>query len=176
MWLSRIPFQRTQWGEEPPVLAALVSLLKRLLDVLLGVLSLGNLLEGVVGDSTLQTLELKGVAGWHDVVVVDDLDEWLDLGALLLAGLGHATGDLLGVALNAGNDGVREWVSLGALVDWLDDHDLKISASGLRSLIMPRFSLSFPSPFHATAYLLAGVAATADDGDTANLEDCSRIR
>ena len=58
------------------------------------------------------------------MVVVDDLDEGLDLGALLLAGVGHAAGDLGGVALDAGDDGVAEGVRLVAVVDWLDDDDL----------------------------------------------------
>ncbi len=59
------------------------------------------------------------------MVVVDDLDERLDLGALLLAGLGHAAGDLGRVALDAGNDGVAEGVRLVAVVDGLDDDDLE---------------------------------------------------
>lgn len=58
------------------------------------------------------------------MVVVDDLDERLDLGALLLAGLGHPAGDLGGVALNAGDEGVAVGVRLVASVDGLDDHDL----------------------------------------------------
>lgn len=115
---------RTQRGEEPSVLAASVTLLENLLDRLLGVLALADLLEGVAGDGTLETLELERVTGGHQVVVVDDLDEGLDLGALLLAGLGHAAGDLGGVALDAGDDGVAEGVRLVAVVDGLDDDDL----------------------------------------------------
>ena len=85
---------------------------------------MGNLLEGVVGDSTLKTLELKSVTSGHQVVVVDDLDERLDLVSLLLAGLGHAAGDLGGVSLNAGNQGVAERVRLVAVVNGLDDDNL----------------------------------------------------
>ena len=55
--------------EEPPVLAGLVSLLESLLDGLLGVLPLRDLLECVLGEGTLQVLELDGVAGGHDVGV-----------------------------------------------------------------------------------------------------------
>lgn len=84
----------TQRGEEPAVLAASVSVLQNLLDCLLGVLTLGDLLEGVAGDGALETLELESVAGRHEVVVVDHLDEGLDLGSLLLSALGHAAGDL----------------------------------------------------------------------------------
>lgn len=55
------------------------------------------------------------------MVVVDDLDERLDLGALLHLGLRHTAGNLLGVALNAGNESVGEAVGLGATVDRCDD-------------------------------------------------------
>lgn len=133
---------KLQRGEEPPVLAARVTLLQGLLDSLLGVLTLGDLLEGVGGQSTLEALELQGVTGGHQVVVVDDLDEGLDLGSLLLSCLGHATGDLAGVALDTGDQGVAVGVRLVASVDGLDDHDL-----------------------------LSGIAATGDDGNTANLEE-----
>lgn len=131
-----------QRGEEPPVLAAGVPLLKHLLDSLLGLLPLGNLLEGVVGDDALQALQLQGVAGGHQVVVVDNLDERLDLAALLLPGLGHAAGDLGGGALNTGDQGVAVGVQLVASVNGLDDDNL-----------------------------LAGVTAAGDDGNTANLEE-----
>jgi hypothetical protein len=119
-----IPFLKLERGEEPSVLAAGVSLLEHLLDSLLGILALGNLLEGVVRDGALEALELQGVASGHQVVVVDDLDERLDLVSLLLAGLGHAAGDLGGVSLNAGNQGVAERVRLVAVVNGLDDDNL----------------------------------------------------
>ena len=98
--------RHTQRGEEPPVLAARVALLQHLLDRLLGILTLADLLECVGRDDALETLELEGVAGGHQVVVVDDLDEGLDLAALLLPGLGHATGDLAGVPLDACYEGM----------------------------------------------------------------------
>lgn len=59
------------------------------------------------------------------MVVVDDLDERLDLGAFLLSGLGHAAGDLAGVPLDASNDGMAVRVSLATVVDGGDDDDLK---------------------------------------------------
>ena len=63
----------TKRGEEPPVLAALVALLKQLLDGLLGLLTLRHLLERVVRDCALQALKVKRVARREQVVVVDDL-------------------------------------------------------------------------------------------------------
>lgn len=118
--------KHTQRGEEPSVLAAGVALLQHLLDSLLRILTLGNLLEGLAGDGALETLQLEGVSCGHQVVVVDDLDEGLDLGSLLLARLGHAAGDLGGVALDTGDDSVAERMRLVAIVDGLDDDDLEL--------------------------------------------------
>lgn len=115
---------RTQRGKEPSVLSAGVSLLQHLLDRLLRVLPLADLLEGVVGDSALEALELERVSRGHQVVVVDDLDEGLDLAPLVLASLGHAARDLGGVSLDAGDEGVAERMGLVAVVDGLDDDDL----------------------------------------------------
>lgn len=66
------------------------------------------------------------------MVVVDDLDEWLHLAALALAGLGHAAGDLQWVALDTGDERVWEGMGLAAVVLWLDDDDLLacIAAAG----------------------------------------------
>lgn len=114
----------TQRGKEPPVLPACVPLLEHLLDGLLGLLALGGLLEGVVGDGTLETFKLEGVTGGHKVVVVDEFDEGLDLGALFLAGFGHAASNLGGVALDARDEGVAEGMRLVAAVDGLDNYDL----------------------------------------------------
>lgn len=114
----------TQRSEEPPVLAAGVSVLKRLLDGLLGVLTLGNLLEGLGGNGALEALELESVTGGHQVVVVDNLDERLDAAALLDSLLPHTTGDLQWVALNTSDDGVGEGLGLGTGVVRLDNDDL----------------------------------------------------
>lgn len=117
--------KHTERGEEPSVLSAGVSLLENLLDSLLGVLSLADLLESVVGDGALEALELEGVSGGHQVVVVDDLDEGLDLVSLFLSGLGHAASDLGGVSLNTSDQGVTEGMGLVAVVDGLDDDNLQ---------------------------------------------------
>jgi hypothetical protein len=116
--------KRTKRGEEPSVLSRGVSLLKSLLDGLLRVLPLRHLLERVRRHRTLQALQLQRISRGHQVVVVDDLDKGLDLAALGLARLGHAAGDLRGVALDAGDQGVRVWVRLVAGVLGLDDHNL----------------------------------------------------
>ena len=115
---------RTKRSEEPSVLSRRVSLLQSLLHSLLRILPLRNLLESIRSNNTLQSLQLECVSCWHQVVVVDDLDEWLDLGSLGLTGLGHSAGDLLGVALNTGDQGVRVWVRLGSRVLWLDQYNL----------------------------------------------------
>jgi hypothetical protein len=60
------------------------------------------------------------------VVVVDDLDEWLDLATLGLASLGHATGDLRRVTLDTSDQCVRVWVRLVSGILRLDNHDLQL--------------------------------------------------
>merc|ERR1711874_809972 len=86
----------SEFLEEPLVLAGLVSLLEGLLDVRLGRSLLGGVLKGVLVDDLLADWDVNRVSGWHDVVEVDDLDEWLQLvsaGNLLLAhALGHFRG------------------------------------------------------------------------------------
>lgn len=62
--------------------------------------------------------------GGQKVVLVDDLDERLDLAAAVDKLLTHAAGDLGGVALDTGDNGVGEGVGLGASVLRLDDDDL----------------------------------------------------
>jgi hypothetical protein len=106
--------QRT--GEKPLVLSARVLFLKGLFHSLLGLLPLRGLFKGVVGDDTLQALHLQGVTSGHEVVVVDDLDERLDLGALGHLGLAHAASDLGGVAVDPGDQSMAEGVSLAAVV------------------------------------------------------------
>jgi hypothetical protein len=58
------------------------------------------------------------------VVVVDDLDEWLDLAALCLAGLRHTASDLRRVAFDTSDQGVRVWVRLVSGILRLYDDDL----------------------------------------------------
>ena len=113
-------------GEEPLVLARGVLLLENLLDLLLGVLALRRLLEGLLADGTLKTLELESVSGGHQVVVADDLDERLNLGSLgdLLGP--HSLGHLGRVSLDTGGNNVRERLVLGALIELLDDDNLLV--------------------------------------------------
>lgn len=118
--------ERTERSEEPSVFAAGVALLEDLLDVLLGILTLADLLEGLGRQGTLKSLQLQCVSCGHQVVVVDGLDEGLDLGALLLARLRHAPCDLGRVPLDAGHQGVAEGVCLVTAVDGLDDDDLDV--------------------------------------------------
>ena len=114
----------TKRSEKPSVLSARVALLQHLLDRLLGLLPLADLLESVTRDGALQTLQLQGVAGGHEVVVVDHLDEGLDLASLFLPRLAHPSGDLFRVALDAGDKGVAVGVALVSGVNWLDDNHL----------------------------------------------------
>ena len=88
---------------------------------------MADLLEGIGRQGALEALELESVASGHQVVVVDDLDEGLNLGSLLLARFGHAPGDLGWVPLDARDEGVTVGVRLVASVYRLDDDNLKPS-------------------------------------------------
>ena len=116
----------TQRSKEPPVLTRRVTLLKCLLDRLLRLLPLRDLLECICRDNSLQSFQLEVVSRGHQVVVVDDLDEGLDLASLCLTGLGHSAGDFRGVALDAGDQCVRVWVRFVSDVLGLDDHNLGV--------------------------------------------------
>ena len=110
--------------EEPLVVTSLVLLLENLADSLLGVLTLGGLIESLLGNGGLEAIVVEVVTGGHDVAVVHTLDERLDLSAAGNLLLGVLASDLLGVSLNADNEGVTVGVRLGTLVERLDDDDL----------------------------------------------------
>lgn len=99
-------------------------LLECLLDGLLGLLTLRGLLKSLGADDGFQGLKLKGVTGGHEVVEVDNLDERLNLGSLSNSLSTVSLGDLEGVSLNTGNQGVAEGVRLGAIIVGLDDDNL----------------------------------------------------
>lgn len=114
-------------GEEPLVLARGVLLLEDGLDLLLGLLALRRLLEGLLRNGTLEALELESVTGGHEVVVRDDLDERLDLGALGNLLGPHALGHLLRVSLDTSGNNVGESLLLGAVIELLDDDNLFVA-------------------------------------------------
>ena len=180
--------QHTKRSEEPSVLSRCVSLLKSLLDSLLSILPLRNLLESVCGDSSLQPFQLERVTCGHQVVVVDNLDEWLDFATLGLSGLRHTAGDLRGVTLNTGDDCVRVWVGLVSGILGLDNHDLcsfrqhSLFCCFSKSPSRPVISVSF-LPYSdirpegsgtVIIYLLSGISASSDDRNSSDLEDCNR--
>lgn len=68
-----MPITTKEERTDPAVLAGNVTLLEDLLDLLLGILTSGDFLEGLGGDNTLERLELEGVTGGEEVVVVDRL-------------------------------------------------------------------------------------------------------
>jgi hypothetical protein len=58
------------------------------------------------------------------MVVIDDLDEWLDFASSRLASFRHPARDLGWGAFKTGNECVWEWVRFGTGIEWLDNHDL----------------------------------------------------
>lgn len=113
------------------VLSRRVSLLEGSLDGLLGVFTLRWLLEGVGRDDSLEGLELESVSCRHEVVVVDDLDERLDLVSLGHSLARHRSSHFQWVSLDTGNDGVWEGVCLGTIVGRCDNHNLLSSESSV---------------------------------------------
>lgn len=116
-----------EFGEEPLVLAGLVLFFQSLLDNLLSFFSLGWLRQGVWGDGVLERLDVQRVSGWHQVVVVDQLDEWLDLGSLgNLLGV-VSSSDLQWTSLDTNDNSVWERVRLGTVIVWSDNDNLLTS-------------------------------------------------
>ncbi|SGZ51696.1 CIC11C00000003486 [Sungouiella intermedia] len=118
-----------EFGEEPLVLTGLMLFFQSLLDNLLGFFSLGWLVQGVWGDNVLERLNVQRVSGWHQVVVVDQLDEWLDLSSLGNLLLVVSSGDLQWASLDTDNDSVWEGVGLGTVIVWSDNDNLLTSES-----------------------------------------------
>lgn len=129
-----------KFGEEPLVLTGLVLLFQSLLNNLLGFKFLRWLNQRVWGDSSLERLNVQGVSGWHQVVVVNQLDEWLDSNSLLDLLGAVSSGNLQWALLNTNDNGVWESVSLGTVIVRLDDNDLLTSetTTGNDSCIVSR--------------------------------------
>ena len=67
------------------------------------------------------------------MVVVDDLEERLDAGALGDLLLRHGLGDLEGCTVNSSKNSVRVFALLSALIKVLDDDGLSSSVSTLEN-------------------------------------------
>jgi len=110
-------------GEEPPVLAGFETILEALLGLLEGsdLLVLG--VEDVGGDGVLE-VHVERVARWHQVLVVDELDEGLH--ARLLRGLlgGVLLYDLARVLLYPCNQTVTVGALARALIEGSHYHRL----------------------------------------------------
>ncbi len=90
--------------EEPLGLSSLVLGLHGLFQLGADLLLLGGILEVLLGDGD-GCLQLKAVAGGHEVRVVDELDKGLDAAAASNLLLAHRLGDLEGGALHTGDQG-----------------------------------------------------------------------
>jgi hypothetical protein len=100
-----------------------VLLLEELLERLLGLLPAFAGCEGRVVEELLE-VKVDRVAGGHNVVEVDGLDEGLDLSPLLNLGRLHVLDDAPGVPVDACHSRVSEPLVLVALIRSLDNHGL----------------------------------------------------
>ena len=63
----------------------------------------GGVLEAVFVDDFLVDWDVDGVSGWHNVVVVNNLDEWLHLVSASDLLFAHRFGDFSWVSVNTSN-------------------------------------------------------------------------
>merc|ERR1719154_566466 len=105
--------------EEPPVLAGLVSLLELGADHVASLLFLHGILHELLVDICLVKADINRVTSRHHVVIVDDLQEWLDLRSLL-----DFFFDIFLVTL-------RGYLSIPATRAWLKGLSLVPSSEGL---------------------------------------------
>merc|ERR1719158_2388537 len=117
--------------EEPPVLAALVTLLELGPHHVPCLFLLHGVLQQFLVEVGLVETDVHGVASRHHVVVVDDLQERLNLGPLLDLLFGHLLGDLAGILVNPGHQ----------------------SVAGLKGLSLVPSSEGFPMTAFRPAYL-----------------------
>jgi len=121
----------TQLLEEPLVLALLVHRLE--LDAGLETvrLALNGILQ-ILGRQLLEANVVRCVAGRHQMIVVQALQERLDLGLLLQLVLAHLLGHLAGVSVDAGNERMTEGFLRGTIVRGLDDDGLATSVTSTK--------------------------------------------
>lgn len=126
--------------------AVKVAGLERLLESLAGVLAGVKPLHSSGVDVLLDVHDVvgHGVAGGHDVVVVDELDEGLHARTLEDLLLAHALGDGQGSLVNASDEAMAKAALRSSLIELLDDDGLA-----------------------------TGVAASKDDHDLSGLDEFS---
>jgi len=101
-----IIFLKSEFLEEPLVFAGLVSFFEGGFDVGLGGSFFGGVLEAVFVDDFLVDWDVDGVSGWHNVVVVDDFDEWLHLVSASDLLFTHGFGDFSWISVNTSDQSV----------------------------------------------------------------------
>ena len=112
-----------------------VSLGEDVLDLVSQLLSGFSVCHLVLCDNLLELSSGRGElsgdleAGVEDVVVVDDLGEWLEGRSSLDLLLGHSLGNSKGCSLNTSNKSMGELLALLALVEVLDNDGLLACSS-----------------------------------------------
>ncbi|CAL5335396.1 unnamed protein product [Camellia sinensis] len=117
-------------GEEPPVLSGLEPLFEPGLGLLGGGDLLVARLKSIESDNVFE-IDIERVAGRHDVIVVDELDECFD--ARLLGGFlgGILANHLLRVLGDSGDETVAVGAIASAIVEGSDDHGFPAGVAAL---------------------------------------------
>lgn len=94
-------------------------------------LALDGVLQ-VLGRQLLEGDVVRRVTGWHQMVVVQALQERLDLGLLLQLVLAHLLGHLAWVSVDTGNESMTERLLGSAFVRGFDDDSLAASVTSTK--------------------------------------------
>jgi len=98
-------------------------LLKTLLNGLLRVLSLTHLLQRLRSNMCSQLLySIESISRRHEMVVIDQFDEWFYFTSLRDSLLTHSCSDFPGVTLNSGNESMSKRMYFCSIVVWFKDH------------------------------------------------------
>jgi len=103
-------------------IAYLKLLFEALLDCFSCLLSLTNLLQTIIPDLLFQLLDpLKSISCWHEVVVIDQLDEWFYFASFGDSFPAHSSSDFAWISLNTSDESMAKGKGFCAFIKGLED-------------------------------------------------------
>src|SRR5271169_3616228 len=97
-------------------------LFKTFLDSFSRLLSLTNFLQTIVSNLLFQLLDSIKSISRHEVIVIDQLDEWFYFASFGDSFLAHSSSDFSWVSLNASDKSMAKGKGFCAFVEWLEDN------------------------------------------------------